>query len=48
MDSLSRVIEKRVEEGKIDSYQVSGDKSISHLFYVDDILIFAMANLNPY
>lgn len=34
-----------MDEGRIDTYQVNGAKSISYLIYADDILIFSKANL---
>lgn len=33
-----------VMEGRIDNYQVNGARSISHLIYVDDVLIFSKAS----
>jgi len=33
-----------MDDGKIDTYQVNGAKSISHSIYVDDILIFSKAD----
>lgn len=33
-----------MDEGRIDAYQVNGTRSISHLIYADDILIFSKAN----
>lgn len=45
MDTLSRLIETReVREKRIDTYQVNGSTSITHLLYADDVLIFSKAN----
>ena len=44
MDVLSRLIQNGVKNKKIDTYQVNGATSISHLMYADDILIFSKAN----
>lgn len=44
MDNLSRPIEKEIKDKKLDTYVVNGSVSISHLIYVDDVLIFSKAN----
>lgn len=33
-----------MDNGKINTYQINGGKSISHLIYADDILIFSKVN----
>lgn len=38
---------KGVDESRIDSYQVNEAKSISHLIYADDILIFCKSSPKP-
>lgn len=44
MDVLSSLIERGVRERKYDTYVVNAATSISHLMYVDDILLFYKAN----
>lgn len=44
MDVLSRIISNIEKEGKIDSYLVNEAKSVSHLIYADDVLIFLKEN----
>lgn len=43
MDVLSRLIEKRMRKKKLDTYQVHGATSITHLIYIDDALVFSKA-----
>lgn len=43
VDNLSKLIEKKVGERKIDIYKMNGATSISHLMYANDVL-FTKAN----
>lgn len=44
MDVISRLVEIEVLNKKIDTYQMNGATSITHLVYVDDVLIFTKVN----
>lgn len=44
MDVLSRIIDREIRAKRIDTQQVNGTTSISHLMYADDVLLFAKAN----
>lgn len=44
MDILSRLIEREVSEKRIDTFQVKGATSATHLIYANDVLIFSKAN----
>lgn len=44
MDILTRLIEKEIGGKRIDTYQVNGATSITHLKYDNDVLIFSKAN----
>lgn len=44
MDALSKLIEIELRNKKLDTYQVNGATSITHLTYADDFLIVFKAN----
>lgn len=44
MDIFSRLIEREVKGKGQDTYQANGATSITHLIYVNDVLIFTKAN----
>lgn len=44
MDNLRKLIERKVQEKKLDTYKVNGATSLTHLIYADDIFLLTKAD----